>query len=79
MLAQGVLAESPRGERKNKKQIADLRDGRIGNQQFQPCLTQRKHAPEQDCSGAERGEQLSRSKGQKAWHGVEPKPDDQDK
>ena len=36
------------GERKHQEQIADLRDGRIGDQEFQPFLTQREHAAKQD-------------------------------
>ena len=47
--------ESVRGpgavaKRKHEEQVADLRHGRIGDEQLQPLLTQREHAAEQDRS-----------------------------
>ena len=43
------VPESPAASGNMKKQVADLRNGRISNEQFQARLTQRQHASEQDC------------------------------
>ena len=45
-------------ERKHEEQVADLRDGGIGDQQLQPLLAQGQHAAEQDRSRAQGCEQL---------------------
>ena len=55
-------------EREHQEQIADLRHRRVGDQELQPRLPQRKHAAEHDCRGAHRAEHLRCRNAAQAGH-----------
>ena len=76
--AEGVRRPRPSREREHQEQVADLRHRRIGDEQFQPRLTQSQHAAEQDRSRTERGEDRPWDHARKSRQHVEPEPDNEE-
>ena len=65
------------GEREHQEQVADLRHGRVGDQQLEPLLAQRQHAAVEDRRRAERRDQLRGRDAPQRRHHLEPQPDQQ--
>ena len=76
--AESVRRPRPGRQREHQEQIADLRNGRIGDEQFQPGLTQSKHAAEQDRSRTKRGEDRAWDHARKRSQHTEPEADDEE-
>ena len=67
-----------RHQREDEEHVADLRHRRIGDQQLEPRLGERRDAAEDHRRGTERGEELHRRGLADDWQGIEPQPHEQE-
>ena len=67
-----------RGQREDQEEIADLGDGRVGDQQLEPRLPQGDEVAEEDRPGTQPTKDLGRHRGQGSRHDIEPEPQDQE-
>ncbi len=74
----GCAACESAHEREHQKQVPDLGDGRIRDEQLQARLPQRDHVADENGRRAERAEHLSRGPRHDTGKHVEPEPDDEE-